>query len=93
MAANDRPDAQLIGLALLRGRIITVASVAGFQPSPLQAVHGATKAFSEALWEETRGSGVRIVAPCPGATATPFFSNLGGERATGSLAFSSPGGR
>jgi uncharacterized protein len=38
--------------------IITVASLAGFQPGPWQTVCGATKAFalafSEALWEETR---------------------------------------
>jgi short-subunit dehydrogenase len=94
-AAVDLAHAALPGmLSRHSGGIITVASVAGFQASPLQAVYGATKAFalafSEALWEETRESGVRIVALCPGATATEFFSNLGDDRATSSLAFRHP---
>jgi hypothetical protein len=29
--------------------------------------------FTEALWAETRGSGVRVTALCPGATDTAFF--------------------
>jgi hypothetical protein len=28
--------------------------------------------FSEALWEETRGSGVSVTCLCPGATKTGF---------------------
>ena len=43
------------------GRVMNVASTAAFQPGPLMAVYYATKAyvlsFSEALAEETRGSG------------------------------------
>ena len=78
-------------LARGTGGIITVASSIAFQPSPLQAVYGATKAFglafSEALWAETRGSGVRIVALCPGPTATGFFSSLGDQRATSSIIY------
>ena len=78
-------------LARRAGGIITVASSIAFQPSPLQAVYGATKAFalafSEALWAETRGSGVRIVALCPGPTATGFFSSLGDQRATSSVIY------
>lgn len=73
------------------GGIITVSSSVAFQPSPLQAVYGATKAFSlafsEALWAETRGSGVRILALCPGPTATGFISSLGDERATSSIIY------
>jgi uncharacterized protein len=68
------------------GGIITVASSIAFQPSPRHAVYGATKAFllafSEALWVETRGSGVRILALCPGPVATAFFDNLGDQTAT-----------
>jgi short-subunit dehydrogenase len=78
-------------LARRAGGIITVASTIAFQPSPLQAVYGATKAFdlafSEALWAETLGSGVRIVALCPGPTTTGFFANLGDQRATSSIIY------
>lgn len=63
------------------GAIINVASSAGFQPLPYMAVYGATKAFvlsfSEALWGQYRGQGVRVVALCPGAVATPFFDTMG----------------
>ncbi|MEZ3156532.1 SDR family NAD(P)-dependent oxidoreductase [Microbacterium sp. BWR-S6Y] len=57
-----------------RGAIINVASTAASQPLPHMSVDGATKAyvlsFSRALWHETRGTGVDVVAICPGATAT-----------------------
>jgi short-subunit dehydrogenase len=63
------------------GGIINVASTAAFQPVPYMAVYGATKAFvlsfSEALAEEFRGRGVRVLALCPGATRTNFFSVAG----------------
>lgn len=63
-------------LARKRGRILNVASTAAFQPGPLMAVYYATKAyvlsFSEALAEETRGSGVTVTALCPGPTASGF---------------------
>lgn len=58
------------------GRVMNVASMAGFLPGPLQAVYYATKAFvlslSEALAEELGGSGVTVTALCPGATDTGF---------------------
>jgi short-subunit dehydrogenase len=58
------------------GRILNVASTAGFQPGPLMAVYYASKAyvlsFSEALAEEVRGSGVTVTALCPGPTASGF---------------------
>jgi uncharacterized protein len=67
-----------------RGAIINVASTAAFQPVPYMAVYGATKAFvlsfTEALWAETRGTGVRVTAICPGATDTAFF-DVAGENA------------
>jgi short-subunit dehydrogenase len=57
-----------------RGGIINLASVVAFQPFPHFAVYAATKAFvlsfSEALAEEIRGTGVRILALCPGSVAT-----------------------
>lgn len=59
-----------------RGRILIVASLAGFQPGPLMAVYYATKAFlisfSEALQEELRGTGVSVTVMCPGPTRTNF---------------------
>lgn len=59
------------------GAIINVASTAGFQPMPYMANYAATKAyvlnFSEALWAETRGHGVTVMALCPGVTETGFF--------------------
>jgi hypothetical protein len=64
-----------------RGGVINVASTAGFQPVPYMAVYGATKAFvlsfSEALWAEYRGTGVRVLALCPGPVETPFFDAVG----------------
>jgi len=60
-----------------RGVIINLASTSAFQPVPTMAVYAATKAFvlsfTEALWWESRGSGVRVLALCPGATQTEFF--------------------
>ncbi len=63
------------------GAVVNVASLAAFFPAPYMAVYGATKAFvlsfSEALWAECRGRGVRVLALCPGATATEFFDVMG----------------
>jgi uncharacterized protein len=65
------------------GVIINVASTAAFQPTPTMSVYGATKAFvlsfTEGLWQETKGTGVRILALCPGATETEFFARTGEE--------------
>src|SRR5207237_7308021 len=59
------------------GRIINVASTAGFQGVPFMATYAATKAFvlsfSEALWEENRPYGIGVMALCPGVTETNFF--------------------
>jgi short-subunit dehydrogenase len=58
------------------GAILNVASTAAFQPGPGSAVYFATKAyvlsFTEALHQELKGTGVKISALCPGATATEF---------------------
>src|SRR6267142_4118884 len=60
-----------------RGSIINVASTAGFQGVPFMATYAATKAFvlsfSEALWEENRTYGFKVMALCPGVTETNFF--------------------
>ena len=66
------------------GRIMNVASTAGFQPGPHMAVYYATKAyvisFSEAIANELRGSGVTVTCFCPGATHTGFANRSGTEK-------------
>lgn len=69
------------------GTIINIASTAAFQPVPHMAVYGATKAFvlsfTEALWQEEKDHGIRVLAVCPGATATEFFDVAGESAAVG----------
>jgi short-subunit dehydrogenase len=64
-----------------RGGIINVSSLAGHQPTPLNATYGATKAFvtsfSQALHEELRGTGVKVMVLCPGFTRTEFQARAG----------------
>lgn len=64
-----------------RGGLINVASTAAFQPGPLMANYYASKAyvlsFSEALWEEARGTGVHVSCLCPGPTVSKFRERAG----------------
>ena len=64
-----------------RGGVINVSSLAAFQPAPLNATYGATKAFvnsfTEALHEELRGTGVHVQVLCPGFTRTEFQDRAG----------------
>lgn len=63
------------------GGVLNVASVAGFQPMPYMAIYGASKSFvlsfTEGLWAELRGTGVKVSALCPGPVDTPFFEATG----------------
>lgn len=65
-------------LARGSGIIINIASTAAYQPIPNMAVYGATKSyvlsFTEALWGEAQGTGVKVLAVSPGPTETEFFS-------------------
>lgn len=71
-------------IARRSGRIMNVASTAGFQPGPLMAVYYATKAyvisFSEAIANEVRHSGVTVTCFCPGATDTGFAKRAGNDQ-------------
>jgi short-subunit dehydrogenase len=68
-------------LAKKRGGVLNVASTAAFQPGPFMAVYYASKAFvlsfSEALWEEARGTGVHVSVLCPGPTESNFRARAG----------------
>jgi len=70
-------------IARRRGYVMNVASTAAFQPGPLMAVYYASKAyvlsFSEALSNETEGTGVVVSALCPGPTETGFVAAAGME--------------
>jgi len=74
-------------VARAAGAIINLASTAAFQPLPYMPVYGASKAFvlsfSEALAEEVRSRGVRVLALCPGATETAFFDVAGQDVSVG----------
>ena len=76
-----------------QGVVINIASTAAFQSLPYMAVYGATKAFvlsfTEALWGETKKTGVRVLAVCPGPTQTEFFDAGGSSPALGKFIRSS----
>lgn len=77
------PDLRAAG----NGMLINVTSEAGYQPIPGMAVYSASKAFviafTEALWWELRGTGIRTLAFAPGLTATEFFDQIGAEQYSG----------
>jgi hypothetical protein len=70
-----------------RGGLILVSSLAGLQGVPQLAVYSASKAFlihlAEALWAETRGTGVDVIASCPGAVTTPNYGRAAQRQAPG----------
>jgi short-subunit dehydrogenase len=74
------------------GWICHVGSTAGLIPLPSFAVYGATKAyvnsFSEALRVELHGSGVSVLALCPGPVETEFGQVA--SRPTGKRRFAPP---
>jgi short-subunit dehydrogenase len=71
-------------LARRSGRILNVASLAGFVPGPYMATYYASKAFvlsfTEAVATEVRGTGVTVTASCPGPVATEFGAVANSDR-------------
>jgi len=71
------------------GRIMNVASVASFNPTPGSAVYGATKAYvlslTEALSEEFKEHGITVTALCPGLTETEFSTTAAGKKGDNAL--------
>jgi short-subunit dehydrogenase len=76
------------------GILVNVASVAAYQPIPNMAVYAATKSFvlnfTEALWQESLGTGLRVLALAPGATSTEFFDVVGTTDAAAGSAMQTP---
>ena len=62
------------------GRILNVASVAGFQSIPAMGLYAASKAYvlslTESLSEQLDNTGVSVTALCPGITDTPSTAKL-----------------
>ncbi len=65
------------------GRILQLASISSYQPSPMLAVYGATKSFilsfSDAIAAELRDTDIKVTSLIPGPTDTDFFHNAGME--------------
>ncbi len=63
------------------GNIINIASMGGFQGVPFIGLYAATKSFiitlGEALHEELRHKGIRVVTVCPGYIETDFHARSG----------------
>lgn len=76
------------------GHVMNIASIGAYTPTPRFAVYTATKAYvrhlSEALDEELKGSGVRVICINPGGTTTEFSERAGQKiTAQGQLAMMS----
>ena len=83
-------EVNCIGLSLLikvslpyisnKGRVINIASGAGFLPQPGFSVYAGTKSYvislSRALSQELRERKITVTAVCPGPVDTEFFSSL-----------------
>ncbi len=74
-----------------RGAIVNIASTGAYAPAPYVAAYAASKAFvlsfTQAVWAETKATGVRVVAVSPGPTDTAMNTRrMRGMRGPGSVA-------
>jgi uncharacterized protein len=64
-----------------QGAVINLGSITSFLPITHSATYGASKSFvlsfSEALAREVAGTGVRVLALCPGPVASSFYDRIG----------------
>lgn len=64
-----------------KGYVINLSSIGGLLPFPGNAVYSATKAFvkffTESIYLELKGTGVKVQALCPGMTVTDFHEKMG----------------
>ena len=69
------------------GYLVNISSLAAYSSIPMQGAYSATKAFvlsfTESLWAESRGSGLRVLAYAPGVTQSEFFDVLAAAPSTG----------
>lgn len=67
-------------IAAGEGRILNLSSVTAFQPTPGFTMYAAGKAlilsFSEALFEELKGTGVTVTVLCPGPTESEMVDSV-----------------
>src|SRR5262249_14888783 len=68
-------------VARRNGTVINIASIVAITPEVLNGVYGGSKAFvlafNHSLVKELAGTGVRVQAVLPGATATDLWANAG----------------
>ncbi len=77
------------------GAVLSVGSMAGFQPGPFLPGYYASKAyvnsFTQAIAEELRGTPVDVTVVCPGPVETEFQERAGmGDSTVGSLTTNTP---
>ena len=83
VTALTRLTAALLPKLVARGSgtIINVSSIVAVNPEALNGTYSGTKAyvlsFTQALHNELKGTGVRVQAVAPGATATKFWGRFG----------------
>ena len=65
------------------GRIMNIASIAGFFPGPFMCTYHATKSFliniSESVERELKGTGVTLTTICPGPFESGFVAKAGND--------------
>lgn len=75
--------AQMMKAFKIKGTILNVSSVGGFQVLPYMATYTATKAyvtqFSQCLDFELEKDGIRVLTSCPGVVETKFRERAGGS--------------
>ena len=64
-----------------RAHLVNIASIGAYQAVPNMALYASSKAFvrnfTEALYDELRGSPITVTCVCPGGTATNFHAAAG----------------